>query len=192
MLEIVRWNRPRLHQPSIRSRPRVRTMILLQTPQRFGEAGCPTNNPVLTTTTECAGLSCMRTLDQLRVVYLQTQHPVTTTPPASVPWPLSPAYDTSPGPSVDRRDASRTPAAPHSALLPPASHAETDCPVCGCAQSLLVSTSAAKTFRRPPGQRERTSPPERSRWDPTCSTNSTIPLSAGVRKSRECVFVIDS
>jgi hypothetical protein len=48
----------------------------VQTPQRFVEAGCPIQKPVLATTTECAGLSCMRTLDQLRVVHLQVQHSV--------------------------------------------------------------------------------------------------------------------
>ena len=54
----------------------------------------------------------------------------TTTPPASVPRPLSPAHDTSAEPIVDTHDASPAYAAPHSAPLPPAGRAETGCLVC--------------------------------------------------------------
>src|ERR1700684_2730532 len=50
----------------------------------------------------------------------------TTSPPASVPWPLSLAHDTSAGPIVDRRDESPAYAAPHSAPLPPAIRAKTE------------------------------------------------------------------
>src|SRR5579862_1796578 len=64
----------------------------------------------------------MRTLDQLRVVHVQTASS-TTSLPAFVPWPLLPAHDISAGPFVDTHDASPAPAAPHSAPLPPAGHA---------------------------------------------------------------------
>src|SRR5437879_3824879 len=54
----------------------------------------------------------------------------TTSPPASAPWPPSPAHGTSAGPIVDTRGASPAHAAPHFALLPPATRAERDSPVC--------------------------------------------------------------
>src|SRR5580700_6978032 len=54
----------------------------------------------------------------------------TTSLPASVPWLLSPAHDTSAEPIVGRHDASPAHNARHSAPLPPVTHAETDCPVC--------------------------------------------------------------